>query len=104
MNNNDKHWNVKSLLQNGDICEFKTWDGNVYFCFYMDGYFYRDQLNNVICQIVGCESQVVAVRRPRSLRNAFDCFKNGDLYNYDISKYGAFDTIFSENIDDFKNR
>jgi len=92
---NDKHWNVKSLLKNGDICEFRSFDGELYFRFYMDGYFYGDQPNHAICQTAGCESQVIAVRRPQCLRNAFDCFKNGDLYNYDISKYGAFDTIYS---------
>ena len=98
---NDKYWNVKSLLQNGDICEFKTWDGKIYFAFYMDGYFYKDQENGVIVQLGGYENQVIAIRRPQSLRNAFDCFKNGELYNYEIGKYGVFDTIYSENPYDF---
>ena len=97
----NKYWNVKSLLQNGDICEFKTHKGNIYFCFYMDGHFFKDQSNNVVCQVSGVESEVIAVRRPQSLRNAFDCFKNGDLFNYDITKYGAFDTIYSEDPSDF---
>lgn len=87
---------IRNILKNGDICELKTWDDKVYFGFYMDGYIYKDQENGVICALGGFEPQIIAIRRPQCLRNAFDCFKNGDLYNYDYTKYGAFDTVYSE--------
>jgi len=93
---NNKYIKIKSILKNGDICEFKTWDGKIFFGFYMDGYFYIDQENKVVVQEAGCESQITTIRRPQCLRNSFDCFKNGDLYNYDYKKYGAFDTVYSE--------
>ena len=87
---------IRNILRNGDICESKTWDDKTIFGFYMDGYLYRNQKNDVIAQYGGFETQVTAIRRPRSLRNAFDCFKYGDLYNYDYNKYGKFDTVYSE--------
>ncbi len=91
-----KYEKMRNILKNGDICEFKTWDSKIFFAFYMDGYFYGDQENGVIVQKAGFENEILAIRRPQCLRNAFDCFKNGDLYNYDYTKYGKFDTVYSE--------
>lgn len=93
---NSKYKIIKSLLQNGDICEFKTWDSKVYFAFYMDEYFYKKQENGVVAAIDGCEFNIIAIRRPECLRNAFQCFVDGDTYNYNYSKYGAFKTIYDE--------
>lgn len=87
---------IRDILKNGDICELKTWDGKIIFGLYMDNHLYRDQENNVVVQCGGFEEQITAIRRPQSLRNAFDCFKNADLYNYDFNKYGSFDTVYSE--------
>lgn len=87
---------IKFIIRNGDICEFKTWDNKTFFGFYMDEYFYRDQENSLIVQCGGYEEQIIAIRRPQCMRNAFDCFKNGALYNYDYTKYGMFDTIYKE--------
>ena len=96
---NNKYEKIKSLLQNGDICEFKTCDSKVYFAFYMDGYFYKKQENRVVAAIGGYEPNITAIRRPECLRNAFQCFVDGDIYNYDYSKYGAFKTIYDEDQD-----
>lgn len=87
---------VRDTLRNGDICEFKTWDNKITFGFYMDGHIYKNQSNDVVCGLGGVEEQIIAIRRPQSMRNAFDCFKNGDLYNYSYRKYGSFETIFEE--------
>jgi hypothetical protein len=87
---------IRSIIQNGDICEFKTWDNRIYFGFYMDGYIYRTQDNGVVAGLGGAESNIINIRRPKSMRNAFACFKHGDLYNYDYTKYGEFETVYSE--------
>jgi hypothetical protein len=87
---------IRSIIQNGDICEFKTWDNKIYFGFYMDGYIYRTQDNNIVVGMGGVEPYIIAIRRPKSMRNAFECFKYGDLYNYDYTKYGAFETVYEE--------
>jgi hypothetical protein len=87
---------IKKILKNGDICEMKTYDGKLIFGFYMDGCLYKDQDNNVIVELRGFELLIVAIRRPSCIRNAFACFKYGDLYNYRYAKYGTFETVYSE--------
>lgn len=87
---------IRSIIKNGDICEMKTWDGKIIFGIYMDGHLYKDQENNIVVQLGGFEPMIIAIRRPQSMRNAFECFKYGDLFNYDYSKHGAFDTIYVE--------
>lgn len=93
---NNKYEKLTKLIKNGDICEFKTWDNKIYFAFYMDGYLYKKQENGLIVAIGGYEHNIVAIRRPECLRNAFQCFVDGDIYNYDYSKYGAFKTVYDE--------
>ena len=92
----DKYEYIKSILKNGDICEFKTFDNNIWFGIYMDEHIYRTQNNMVIASLGGFEPQIIAIRRPQSMRNAFECFKYGDVYNYDYTKFRAFDTVYSE--------
>jgi hypothetical protein len=92
----NKYEKIINLIQNGDICEFKTWHGKIYFGFYMDGYIYRTQDNNVVAGLGGAEPNIIAIRRPKSMRNAFQCFKYGDFYNYDFRAYGEFETVYEE--------
>lgn len=91
-----KYEKIKNILKNGDICEFKTWDNKIYFGFYMDGYIYRTQDNGIVAGLGGAEPNIIAIRRPESMRNAFQCFRCGDYYNYDYTKYGKFETVYSE--------
>ena len=91
-----KYEKIKNLLKNGDICEFKTWNNKIYFGIYMDGYLYKNQENNVVCGMGGFEPNIIAIRRPQSMRNSFECFKYGDLYNYDYNQFGSFNTIYEE--------
>jgi hypothetical protein len=89
-----KYETIISLLKNGDICEFKTWDGKVYFAFYMDGYLYKKQEDGLVAALGGFEPNITAIRRPECIRNAFQCFVDGSTYDYDYNEYGAFDTVY----------
>ncbi|HCL4480369.1 TPA: hypothetical protein N2D99_002457 [Clostridium botulinum] len=90
----DKYQIIKNTLLNGDICEMKTLDNKIIFGIYMDGCIYKTQDSGQVVALGGFEPNIVAIRRPLSMRNAFECFKYGDLYNYDYTKYGEFDTVY----------
>lgn len=90
----DKYTLIKNTLKNGDICELKTWDNQIIFGIYMDEYLYRKQENGIVCGMGGFETQVIAIRRPCSMRNTFQCFTDGDIYNYNYKLYGEFETVY----------
>ena len=87
--------NTIEILKNGDICELDYHKG-ITFGLYMDGYLYKNQDNNVMCQIGGFEPMVVRVLRPSSMRNAFELFRYADNYNWNYEKYGKFDVVYEK--------
>jgi hypothetical protein len=96
IDNKHKYEIVKSILKNGDICEMQTYENNIIFGIYMDDHLYITQKNMFVAELGGFEQNVIAIRRPQSMRNAFQCFKDGDIYNYDYTKYGSFDTVYTD--------
>jgi|GEM_PF-6599975 len=85
--------------QNGDLFEFKTYDGKTYFMFYMDGNLYQNQSNNVVAKVDGLIDQTIRLIRPSCLRNAFECFAYGDHYDTNYDSHGRF-TYIQLSLDD----
>jgi hypothetical protein len=86
---------IRQILKNGDICELEYQKG-VTFGLYMDGYLYKNQDNDVMCQIGGFEPMVIRVVRPSSMRNAFELFRYANNYNFSYEKYGKFNIVYSK--------
>lgn len=86
---------VSEILKNGDICELKYHKG-ITFGLYMDGYLYKNQDNDVMCQMSGFEPMVVRIMRPSSMRNTFAMFRYAENYNWNYDDYGKFDIVYSK--------
>lgn len=88
--------NLPIILEDGDICQWKSWDGNMRFGMYFKETIIHSQPDGLVCGLGGYEQYLIRVLRPACMRNSFQMFKDGNYLNENYEEFGEFRIIYEK--------